>query len=66
MKLLQAVVGQGDLDAIREIVCYRQTLGAPVVLPPACFDQEGDWRISRREFVSRCGEDVKDRLQGLL
>ncbi len=66
VKLLQAVVGQGDLDVIRKVVTYHQTLGAPATLPPACFNQDGDWRVARREFVARCGNDVKDRLQGLI
>lgn len=71
VKLLQAVVGQGDINVIRDIVLYRQSVGsslqAPVLLfPPACFGQEGEWRVGRKELVGRAGDDVKDRLWGLL
>ncbi|KAI0072200.1 hypothetical protein K474DRAFT_1701122 [Panus rudis PR-1116 ss-1] len=64
-KLLQAVVTQGDFNTIREIVLYRQTPDATLI-PPACFEQEGEWRLPRREFVRSCEGVVRERLEKLL
>ena len=66
MKLLHVVVDQGDFDVVREVVLYKQAVEAPILLPPACFAQEGDWRASRREFVGRCSVAIRDRLRDLL
>lgn len=64
-KLLKAVVNQGDFNAVREVVLYRQT--SPVLLPPKCFEQDGEWKTSRLEYACRLGDDVLiERLRGLL
>ncbi|KAL4249373.1 RPAP1 family protein [Abortiporus biennis] len=66
-KLLQAVVGQGDIAFIWEIVLYRQVQTGQVLLPPACFEQPKEgWVEGRRAFVQTCGEFVKSRLEDLL
>lgn len=66
-KLLQAVVDQGSLEVIREVVCYRQAREGAILIPPHCFTQSGDWKRSRLEFIGRAGgEGMKDRLSGLL
>ncbi|EMD39597.1 hypothetical protein CERSUDRAFT_111906 [Gelatoporia subvermispora B] len=65
-KLLKAVVDQGGFDAVRDVMLYRQVLEGPLLLPPACFDQTGEWRRPRLDFVERFGGDaVKDRVQKL-
>ncbi|CAL1713714.1 unnamed protein product [Somion occarium] len=65
-KLLQAVVTQCGFDAVREVVLYRQTAGSAAVLPPACFEQAGEWKVSRREFLGHSGDLVKERIEKLL
>ncbi|KAI1788890.1 hypothetical protein LXA43DRAFT_893923 [Ganoderma leucocontextum] len=66
-KLLRAVVDQGGLEAVRDVVMYRQNREGVIVLPPACFEQPGaSWRAQRLEFAGRCGEGVKERLKNLL
>jgi len=78
-RMLKAVVGQGPLDAVREIVTYKQNLeeGKPLVLPPRCFEWDStsgeagerdvDWKMKRLEFVRQVGGDsLVERLQPLL
>lgn len=76
IQMLKAVVDQGSLDVVKEVVVYKQNLeeGRPLLLPPHCFEQgeaskEGtdDWRTKRLEFV-RHGEGGPpvERLQPLL
>ena len=65
MKLLQALVGQGEFVGVKEVVWYKQTPDEPALLPPACFEQKGDWMDERRAFVSRCGAEVRGRLEHL-
>jgi len=66
-KLLAAVVDQGSVDAVREVVRYRQTRGGSIVLPPQCFEGAGDWQVSRLECVGRWGGPAStERLRGLL
>lgn len=65
-KVLRAVVDQGSFDVARDVVLYRQNREGTIILPPACFEQHGSWRESRLQFAERCGEDVKERLKGLL
>ncbi|KAI0655427.1 hypothetical protein C8Q70DRAFT_923748 [Cubamyces menziesii] len=65
-KLLRAVVDQGGHQVIREIVLYRQNREGIIMLPPACFEQQGEWRSSRLEFAGKCGTEVRERLKNLL
>ncbi|KAH9922952.1 uncharacterized protein B0H18DRAFT_1016327 [Fomitopsis serialis] len=65
-RLLKAVVDQGSLDVIREVVCYRQVREGTVLLPPQCFTQKGEWRSRRLDFVTKTGgPSMADRLKGL-
>jgi len=79
VQMLKAVVDQGSLDVVREIVVYEQNLeeGKPLLLPPRCFkwDEvsremgEGtvDRKIRRLEFVRHVGgESLVERLRPLL
>jgi hypothetical protein len=78
-RMLKAVVDQGSLDVVREVVTYRQNLeeGKPLLLPPRCFGWDGasgetgegavDWKTKRLEFVGRVGGDsLVERLRPLL
>ena len=78
-QMLKAVVDQGPLDVVREIMLYKQNLedGKPLFLPPRCFDYheipdgEGggsvDWKTKRLEFVAHVGGDsLVERLRPLL
>nr|VWO97883.1 Cytochrome P450 monooxygenase CYP52X1 [Ganoderma boninense] len=66
-KLLRAVVDQGGVEAVRDVVLYRQNREGTILLPPACFEQPGSWRRAQRlEFAGGCGEGVRERLKGLL
>ncbi|PIL35079.1 hypothetical protein GSI_02867 [Ganoderma sinense ZZ0214-1] len=65
-KLLRALVDQGGVDAVRDVVLYRQNREGMIVLPPACFEQPGAWRVQRLEFAGRCGEGIRERLKNLL
>ncbi|RDX48837.1 hypothetical protein OH76DRAFT_1351732 [Lentinus brumalis] len=66
VKLLKALVDQGGFDAIRDVVLYRQHREGTILLPPACFEEQGSWKSSRLEFTGKCGEDVQERLKNLL
>ena len=78
-QILKAVVDQGPLDVLREVVIYKQNLeeGKPLLLPPHCFEWDGasggagegmvDWRTKRLEFVRHVGGDfLVERLRPLL
>ncbi|KAI0671182.1 hypothetical protein C8Q78DRAFT_974610 [Trametes maxima] len=65
-KLLQAIVGQGNLEVVRDVVLYRQNRQGNILLPPACFEQQGDWRGARLAFAVKCGEMYRERLKTLL
>ena len=78
-QLLKAVVDQGPLDAVREVVTYVQNLEEekPLLLPPDCFERsdvptgvgEGvvGWRGKRLEFVEHVGgSSLVERLGPLL
>ncbi|OSC98039.1 hypothetical protein PYCCODRAFT_1397807 [Trametes coccinea BRFM310] len=65
-KLLRAVIDQGGHDVVRDVVLYRQNRVGTIMLPPACFKQQGEWKASRLEFAGRCGAEVRERLKGLL
>ncbi|OCH89933.1 hypothetical protein OBBRIDRAFT_755864 [Obba rivulosa] len=65
-KLLKVVVDQGGFDVVRDVMLYRQVREGPILLPPACYDQTGEWRTPRLDFVGRYGGDaMKDRVQKL-
>ncbi|KZT19594.1 hypothetical protein NEOLEDRAFT_1245723 [Neolentinus lepideus HHB14362 ss-1] len=69
-KLIKAVVTQGDLNTVKEVVLYKQVLGQKeinaegLLLPPQCYKQSGAWKEERLHQVERWG--LKERLQGLL
>ncbi|KAI0763560.1 hypothetical protein BD413DRAFT_483649 [Trametes elegans] len=65
-KLLRAVVDQGAHEVVRDVVLYRQNREGTILLPPACFEQEGEWKKTRTEFAGMCGGDLRERLQDLL
>ncbi|KAK7689958.1 hypothetical protein QCA50_006598 [Cerrena zonata] len=64
--LLQGVVTQGDFDTVKEVVLYKQSREINLILPPACFEQDGDWKAPRRAFVAQCEDIVIGRLKNLL
>ncbi|KAF9783201.1 hypothetical protein BJ322DRAFT_140937 [Thelephora terrestris] len=77
--LLKAVVDQGPLDVLREVVTYKQNLeeGKPLLLPPHCFEWRGvsvevgegfvGWVEKRLEFVRHIGGNLLvERLGALL
>ncbi|OJT04362.1 RNA polymerase II-associated protein 1 [Trametes pubescens] len=65
-KLLQAVVDQGGIEAVRDVVLYRQNRQGTIMLPPACFEQPGEWKTARLEFAGKCGAALGERLKNLL
>ena len=78
-QMLKAVVDQGSLDVMREVVMYKQNLeeGKSLLLPPRCFEWGGasrevgegmvDWKTKRLEFVRHVGGDsLVERLGPLL
>jgi hypothetical protein len=56
IKLLKAVVKQSNESGVREIFRYRRVENGQLLLPPACFERDGDW----------LGDDVQTRLSPLL
>jgi RNA polymerase II-associated protein 1 len=65
-KLLSAVVEQGDGSVVKEILRYRNDHGQHL-LPPACFEQDGDWKETRINFVGNLlGGAMQTRLSPLL
>jgi len=66
VKLLRAIVEQGNGSLVKEIVQYQQDeCGA--LLPPACFEQNGEWKQARIEWVGRLfGVAMQTRLSPLL
>ncbi|KAF9813221.1 hypothetical protein IEO21_05707 [Rhodonia placenta] len=66
-KLLQAFVDQAGFDAVREVVLYRQVQQGSILVPPHCYDQVGEWKTMRLQFIQRLGEErYKERLGSLL
>ncbi|KZT08854.1 uncharacterized protein LAESUDRAFT_803362 [Laetiporus sulphureus 93-53] len=66
-RLLLVVVDHTGLEVVREVVRYWQVKEGTILLPPACYSQEGDWHISRLAFVQQHGGDaLRERLEGLL
>lgn len=66
--LLKAVVTQGGIEVIRQVVQYQQTAIGQVLIPPSCFGGlTEEQRDSRMECTYRWGgQDLADRLQILL
>lgn len=65
-KLLKAVVDQGSFDTVREVVRYRQVREGTMILPPECFQLQGEWASGRLKFIDRTGgHDMSSRLKGL-
>jgi hypothetical protein len=66
-KLLSAVVTQGSIQAIKEVVLYCQPNQAGSLVPPECFEQRGAWISSRMDAIKKWG-DLKfvERISGLL
>jgi hypothetical protein len=66
-KLLRAIVEQGDGPAVREVLRYRQNYHGQLLLPPACFEQDGEWKQARNELIGRwLGDMMQTRLSPLL
>ncbi|EEB91486.1 hypothetical protein MPER_10144 [Moniliophthora perniciosa FA553] len=62
-KLFKAVVDQCEMEAVREVVKYRQEKFGAALLPPACFDRAGTDRL---EVIERLGgPQLVHRLEGL-
>ncbi|KIM74843.1 hypothetical protein PILCRDRAFT_695345 [Piloderma croceum F 1598] len=67
IKLLKAVARQGNDSEVRKILRYRQMESGQLLLPPTCFEQDGDWKQARIELVgSWLGDDMQTRLSPLL
>ena len=79
VQMLKAVVDQGSLDVVKEVVVYNQNLeeGKPLILPPYCFEWDGvsgeagegsvDWKMRRLKFARDVGGDtLVERLRPLL
>ncbi|KAF8817072.1 hypothetical protein BYT27DRAFT_7204880 [Phlegmacium glaucopus] len=65
--LFKAVVVQGDVEVVREVVQYRQPRADELVLPPSCFDHSSEVMVSRSECIMRwMGQNTVDRLKSLL
>ncbi|KAF8799946.1 hypothetical protein BYT27DRAFT_7245870 [Phlegmacium glaucopus] len=65
--LFKAVVIQGDVEVVREVVQYRQPRANELVLPPSCFDHSSEVMVSRSEYIMRwMGQNTVDRLKSLL
>ncbi|KAA1472241.1 hypothetical protein DENSPDRAFT_865553 [Dentipellis sp. KUC8613] len=66
-KLLEAVVGQGRLEDVREVVLYWQRREGTAVLPPACFGLGEETKGARRAWLeSWAPAELKERVVGLL
>lgn len=64
--LLKTVVHQGNIDLVRQVVMYRQTISESVLLPPSCFSKFEEVRTLRLECVLRWGgQAMINRLKGL-
>lgn len=68
VKLLKAVVHQGRPDIVRDVVLYWQPLEGSSLPPPSCYEQEGQWKRLRLEWLARngAGTEIESRLSGLL
>lgn len=65
--LLKAVVNQGGIDIIRQVVQYRQTSSGSVLLPPQCFSPIGEANSVRLRHVEIWGgQTMVEKLRGLL
>ncbi|KAG8955426.1 hypothetical protein FRC04_008777 [Tulasnella sp. 424] len=70
-KVLQAVLGNSNLNGVKEVVLYYQPEpnSNPALPPPMCFEDNnsGNWKQQRLEWVLTWGGDgLSSRLQGLL
>lgn len=68
-KLLHALIDQGGLQAVREVVTYRQIRGGQPLLPPACFAEHSssDWRGRRLNYLAELDDPrLRERLSALL
>ncbi|KAG8994192.1 hypothetical protein FRB90_000512 [Tulasnella sp. 427] len=70
-KLLQAVLGNSNLNGVKEVVLYYQPKPNtnPALAPPMCFedDNTGSWKQQRLEWVLAWGgAGLGGRLQALL
>jgi hypothetical protein len=65
--LFKAVMGQGNADAVRDVVTYRQSTHGPTLVPPKCFEDEGPWKNERLKCIERWGGPaLVERLRNLL
>ena len=65
--LFKAVVVQGNVEVVREVVQYRQGRVTELLHPPSCFDHSSEVMVSRLECIM-CwmGQNTVDRLKVLL
>ena len=65
--LFKAVVVQGNVEVVREVVKYREAKATELLLPPSCFDHSSEVMVSRLECIMRwMGQKTVDRIKGLL
>uniref|UniRef100_A0A0W0EV38 Uncharacterized protein n=1 Tax=Moniliophthora roreri TaxID=221103 RepID=A0A0W0EV38_MONRR len=62
-KLFKAVVDQCGMEAVREVVKYRQQKVGAALLPPTCFDRANSGRLEAIERLG--GPQLVPRLEGL-
>ncbi|THH13690.1 hypothetical protein EW146_g6556 [Bondarzewia mesenterica] len=66
-KLLEAMVGQGSHEELREVVMYWQKREGNVVLPPDCFVLPADRKTARAAWIKKwAAESISERILGLL
>jgi RNA polymerase II-associated protein 1 len=64
--LLKAIVMQGDVETIKDVVLYHQS-DREIVLPPACFEDLEESRAAKFTWLKSLGDEcLVDRLTGLL
>ncbi|KAJ7171649.1 hypothetical protein C8R43DRAFT_1231178 [Mycena crocata] len=66
-KLLKAIVDQGGLEVVADVLRYRQGQEGQVRVPPECYQLSGELKAARLEYVERVGgDDFARRVRGLL
>ncbi|KAF8216352.1 hypothetical protein K438DRAFT_1797081 [Mycena galopus ATCC 62051] len=66
-KLLRVVLDQGEMEVVREVVCYQQVREGRVQVPPQCFELSEEAKRARLEYIGRVGgEPFMRRIEGLL
>lgn len=66
-KLLKAIVDQGSIEVVRDVLQYRQVREGLVTIPPKCFELDGQVKTGRLEYIRRVGGDeLARRVEGVL